>query len=126
MGLDLIVAFQAVILVCMAVALKSSSSAGLLGVSLNNVLCKFGSDRGFLSSRRLTWQLILNEAFSNSLSSVISGWAQLEVSLGSISRVKNFEDQVTPEDRDNEKNDPPPNWPARGAISFHGVNAFHG
>ncbi|EED13629.1 ATP-binding cassette transporter, putative [Talaromyces stipitatus ATCC 10500] len=102
LALDLIVTSEAVILVCMAVTIRSSSSAGLLGVSLNNVL-----------------------SFSNSLSSLISGWTQLEISLGSIARVKNFETQVTPEEIGNEKNEPSPNWPERGAISFHGVNASH-
>ena len=39
--LDLIVAAEAVILVCMAITLRGSSNVGLLGVSLNNVLCKW-------------------------------------------------------------------------------------
>lgn len=38
--LDLIVGAQAVLVVGLAVWLRSSTSVGLLGVSLNNVLCK--------------------------------------------------------------------------------------
>ena len=39
--LDLIVAAEAVVVVAFAVGLRTSTSAGLLGVSLNNVLCEF-------------------------------------------------------------------------------------
>lgn len=45
LALDLIVTSEAVILVCMAVTLRNSSNVGLLGVSLNNVLCKSCSHR---------------------------------------------------------------------------------
>jgi ABC-type multidrug transport system fused ATPase/permease subunit len=39
--LDLIVGAEAVLVVGLAIWLRSSTSVGLLGVSLNNVLCKF-------------------------------------------------------------------------------------
>lgn len=43
--LDLMVAGLAVIVIALAVCLRSSTAVGLLGVSLNNVLCEFpGSD----------------------------------------------------------------------------------
>jgi ATP-binding cassette subfamily C (CFTR/MRP) protein 1 len=40
--LDLIVAAEAVLVLGLAFGLRSSTTAGLLGVSLNNVLCKSG------------------------------------------------------------------------------------
>lgn len=39
--LDLIVAAEAVLVVGLALGLKASTTAGLLGVSLNNILCEF-------------------------------------------------------------------------------------
>ena len=38
--LDLIVAAEAILVVSLAITLKDSTSVGLLGVSLNNILCK--------------------------------------------------------------------------------------
>ena len=39
--LDLVVAAEAILVVGLAIALRTSTSIGLLGVSLNNVLCEF-------------------------------------------------------------------------------------
>lgn len=43
--LDLIVGAEAVLVVGLAVGLRHSTSPGLLGVSLNNVMCKWGRIR---------------------------------------------------------------------------------
>lgn len=70
------------------------------------------------------WQHQANpsEAFNTSLSSLITGWTQLEISLGSISRVRSFEMETAPEES-TEKNDPPADWPDRGVIEYRGVTA---
>ncbi|RAK73686.1 putative ATP-binding cassette transporter [Aspergillus fijiensis CBS 313.89] len=97
--LDLIVAAEAVLLVSLAVNLRATTSIGLLGVSLNNIL-----------------------SFNQSLSSLITGWTQLEISLGSIARTKDFERDTQPEET--LKNDSvPASWPDRGAIEFKAVTA---
>ena len=68
--------------------------------------------------------LIRNQiAFSNSLSSVTSGWTQLEVSLGSISRVRDFVANVQPEDDVKTKIQPHVHWPSHGMIEFKKVTA---
>ncbi|KAE8352610.1 putative ATP-binding cassette transporter [Aspergillus coremiiformis] len=97
--LDLIVAAEAVLVVSLAVSLKASTSVGLLGVSFNNIL-----------------------SFSSSLSSVITGWTQLEISLGSIARVRNFEMEIPPEET-SEASHIPIHWPDRGSIKFHKITA---
>ncbi|KAJ5190136.1 multidrug resistance-associated protein [Penicillium cinerascens] len=97
--LDLIVAAQAIIVVSLVVSLRQRTSVGLLGVSLNSIL-----------------------SFNGSLSSLISGWTQLEISLGSISRVRDFEMEVIREVTSG-KTEPPSDWPAWGAIHVSGVNA---
>jgi ATP-binding cassette subfamily C (CFTR/MRP) protein 1 len=65
--LDLIVAALAVIVVALAVSQRGTTSAGLLGVALTNVL-----------------------GFSQSLTRLVTEWTTLETSLGAISRVRSF------------------------------------
>ncbi|KAJ5434324.1 ABC transporter transmembrane domain type 1 [Penicillium cf. griseofulvum] len=96
--LDLTVAAEAVIVVSLVVSLRHTTSVGLLGVSLNSIL-----------------------AFSGSLSSLISGWTQLEISLGSILRVKDFELQV-PREVSTEVQ-VPIDWPSQGAIELSDMTA---
>ncbi|OJK04669.1 hypothetical protein ASPACDRAFT_1892879 [Aspergillus aculeatus ATCC 16872] len=97
--LDLIVAAEAVLLVSLAVNLRAATSIGLLGVSLNNIL-----------------------SFNQSLSSLITGWTQLEISLGSIARIKDFERETQLEDT-HHNDTVPASWPDRGAIEFKAVTA---
>ncbi|KAF3026419.1 hypothetical protein E8E14_010909 [Neopestalotiopsis sp. 37M] len=101
--LDLIVGAEAVLVVGLAVWLRSSTSVGLLGVSLNNVL-----------------------SFSASLSSLVSGWTMLETSLGSIARLRDFEATVQPEDGIQQTRQQPSNWPESGRIEFRNVTASYG
>lgn len=115
--LDLIVAAEAVIVIGLAIGLRTSTSAGLLGISLNNVLCEF-LEIDFCNPTDLT-------AFNNSLSSLVSGWTILETSLSSIARLKNFEAEVKPEARDGESQIPPEDWPNQGAIEFDRLTASH-
>ncbi|KEQ97882.1 hypothetical protein AUEXF2481DRAFT_63168 [Aureobasidium subglaciale EXF-2481] len=65
--LDLIVAALAVIVVALAASQRGTTSAGLLGVALTNVL-----------------------GFSQSLTRLVTEWTTLETSLGAISRVRSF------------------------------------
>ncbi|KAH8698352.1 multidrug resistance-associated protein [Talaromyces proteolyticus] len=97
--LNLIVAAEAVIIVSLAASLKHTTSVGLLGVSLNSIL-----------------------AFNGSLSSLISGWAQLEISLGSILRVKDFELTV-PREISTEQGEVPIDWPSQGSIKISDMTA---
>ncbi|KAI3332982.1 ABC transporter [Ustulina deusta] len=101
--LDLIVGAEAVLVVGLALGLRHTTSPGLLGVSLNNIL-----------------------SFNVALSSLVSGWTVLETSLGSIARLKQFEADVEPEDKGELMDQPPPHWPDRGAIEFCNVTAHHG
>ncbi len=49
--LDLIVAAEAVIVVGLAVGLRHSTSPGLLGISMNNILCKYLFTHALLRTR---------------------------------------------------------------------------
>lgn len=101
--MDLLVAGMAVTVVALAVELRSSTTAGLLGVALNNVL-----------------------TFNSTLSNLITEWTSLETSLGAISRVRSFESTTISEQLPEECQTPPDDWPTRGAIQFQDLSATYG
>jgi ATP-binding cassette subfamily C (CFTR/MRP) protein 1 len=101
--LDLIVAILAVIVVALAVNLRSTTSAGLIGIALNNVL-----------------------SFNQSLSSLVTSWTGLETSLGAIARTKSFTEIIENENLVGENFEPPKEWPDMGQVTFEGVSASYG
>lgn len=101
--LDLVVAALATIVVALAVRLRSSTSPGLIGISLNSIL-----------------------TFSVFLSELIDYWTQLETSLGAIARLKTFEAQTTPEAKPGEDAIPPEEWPERGGVEICNIFATYG
>ena len=100
--LDLIVTALAIIVVALAVQLRSSTSAGLIGIALNNVL-----------------------TFNQGLSNLVNYWTQLETSLGAIARLKSFEAKVVPEEKPGEYVIPSETWPEAGAIEIREVSASY-
>ncbi|KAE9970358.1 hypothetical protein BLS_004964 [Venturia inaequalis] len=97
--LDLMVTALAVIVVTLAVNLRASTSAGLLGIALNNII-----------------------SFNQSLSSLVNSWTSLETSLGAIARVKSFAATTPSENTPTNASSPPPEWPASGAVEFRNVS----
>jgi len=100
--LDLVIAAIAVLLMILVVKLRGTISAGYVGVSLVNVLL-----------------------FSQSIKLLITFWTTLEVHIGAIARIKNFEGLTPTENKDSENNEPPPSWPMRGAIEFRDISASY-
>ncbi|RDW80919.1 hypothetical protein BP5796_05617 [Coleophoma crateriformis] len=100
--LNLIVAAMAVIVVALAMNLRASTSPGLLGISLNNIL-----------------------SFNSTLSMFVNGWTVLETSLGAIARLKNFEATTPVEETGREDIIPDDNWPSKGRIEFKDVSASY-
>jgi hypothetical protein len=101
--LDLMVTALAVIVVALAVNLKSTTAAGLLGIALNNV---FG--------------------FNKSISTLVTSWTSLETSLGAVARVKTFAEMTPSENKPGENCEPPSEWPASGSIEINCVSATYG
>lgn len=97
--LDLMVTALAVIVVTLAVNLRASTSAGLLGIALNNII-----------------------SFNQSLSSLVNSWTSLETSLGAIARVKSFAATTPSENKPTNASSPPPEWPTSGAVEFRNVS----
>lgn len=100
--LDLLVAAIAVVVVALAMTLRSSTSAGLMGVALSNIL-----------------------SFNSLLSALITAWTQLETSLGAIARVRSFEKDTPCEIKEGEDTIPHPSWPDQGGIELKNVTAAY-
>lgn len=100
--LELLVAGLAVMVVGLAVAFRSSTTGGRIGVGLNVIL-----------------------TIASTLVRLMEAWALLETSLGAIARIKNLEQTLLPEDKDGEDGEPSLDWPAKGAIEFHDVVAAY-
>ena len=99
--LDLLVAGLAVVVVTLAIELRSSESQ--IGIALSSVL-----------------------SFNQVLSTLITHWTMLETSLGAVSRVKSFAGSTPSERRPEDGFSPPPNWPEFGKVEFRDVTASHG
>lgn len=98
--LDMMVAAIAVLLIVLVVKLRGTISAGYAGVALVNII-----------------------QFSQSIKLLVTFWTTLETHIGAIARIKVFNEAAKPEDKDTEKDQPPPNWPSEGGIEFNSVSA---
>ncbi|GKZ26663.1 hypothetical protein AbraCBS73388_002914 [Aspergillus brasiliensis] len=100
--LDMVVAGMATLIVGIAVGAPGSIGAGSAGLGLLNII-----------------------NVSESLKQLISNWTVLETSIGAVSRVRQFQDDVQPEDRPDGHIEVPARWPERGDIKFFGVSASY-
>jgi ATP-binding cassette subfamily C (CFTR/MRP) protein 1 len=100
--LDLVLAGLCTVLVGLSVALRDSVDPGLLGVALTSVM-----------------------AFGATMNSLLIQWADLETSIGTVTRVLQFEAQVPQEKNDGDA-EPPTGWPSRGAIVISGITFAYG
>ncbi|KAM3458315.1 hypothetical protein MY3296_000521 [Beauveria thailandica] len=100
--LDLIVPGLAICIIGLGVVLKGTTTGGQVGLALNVVL----------QANRYILRLV-------------SAWTRLETSLGAISRVREFEQRVLPEEEPGQYSQPPTGWPAHGAVDFANVSASY-
>lgn len=96
--LNLVVMVIAAVMTTLAVRLHSSS--GFTGASLVTLM-----------------------SFGGSLSGLIAAYTRLETSVGAIARLKAFNDNTKPEDKEEEGIVPPEQWPQFGAVELKGVSA---
>ncbi|RDL31764.1 Uncharacterized protein BP5553_09166 [Venustampulla echinocandica] len=96
--LDLVVMVMAVALTTLAVRLHSNS--GFAGASLYTLI-----------------------SFGENLSGIVMFYTRLETSIGAVARLKTFNENVKPEDRDEEDIIPPEQWPQSGVVELKGISA---
>ncbi|ROW15668.1 hypothetical protein VPNG_02110 [Cytospora leucostoma] len=100
--LDLVVAGLALVLVGMAVALRSHMNPGFLGLALVNMM-----------------------NLSHSLTNLVQYWTNLETSLGAIARIKDFAENTPVEGAPGEDALLDVSWPSQGALRFESVSASY-
>lgn len=92
----------AIILMVLVVKLRSSVSAGSVGLAILNVI-----------------------GFSQSLAWIIRQWTALETSIGAVSRLKTFTATTPNENLAGENQLVPESWPGNGAIEFKNLSASY-
>lgn len=97
------VAGLALVLVGMAVALRSHMNPGFLGLALVNMM-----------------------NLSHSLTSLVQYWTNLETTLGAIARIKDFSENTPAEWSPDEGLEVDASWPSRGTLEFEHVSASYG
>ncbi|QKX58862.1 uncharacterized protein TRUGW13939_05990 [Talaromyces rugulosus] len=100
--LDIVVAIVAVLLISLAVALRSRINAGFLGVAMVNVM-----------------------NLSTALTNLVNFWTLLETSLGAVRRIKEFTENTESENLAGEDQIPSPEWPVKGDLAFIGISAAY-
>ncbi|KAK6948835.1 hypothetical protein Daesc_008906 [Daldinia eschscholtzii] len=98
--LDIVVMVMATVLTALAVRLHSNS--GFAGASLVTVM-----------------------NFGENLSGIVIYYTRLETSIGAIARLKTFNEDVKPEDKQEEDIIPPEQWPYSGEVELKGVSASY-
>jgi ATP-binding cassette, subfamily C (CFTR/MRP), member 1 len=97
--LDLIVAGMTILLVALAVVLRSKLDAGLLGLAL-----------------------IMMMTLGKAMAELVQYWTQLETSLGAVARIKRFSETTPSELLLAERSDPGETWPKEGMLKFSDVS----
>ncbi|KAF5686922.1 beta-glucan-transporting ATPase [Fusarium circinatum] len=100
--LDLVIAAMAVILITLAVFSEGSTTVGQIGMSLNIVLVA-----------------------NSTLLALVTSWANLEISLGAISRLKTLEGEIVAEEQLAPGAIIPESWPSRGAVQIRDLTVSY-
>ncbi|KLO95784.1 multidrug resistance-associated protein [Fusarium fujikuroi] len=101
--LDLTTAALALLLVGLAVRLRGEVDVGLTGVSLVQLI-----------------------SLSETVNMLIQFWTSIETSIGAVARIKKFAEETSEENLPGETNQPPVQWPDKGAIQINNLTASYG
>lgn len=89
-------------IIAIAVIMKGSTTSGQIGVALNLVLVA-----------------------NTTLLRLVESWANLEISLGAISRIKSLEIETPKEDKPWENMEPEASWPSSGVVDFENLTVAY-
>ncbi|KAM0298499.1 hypothetical protein ACHAPM_008569 [Fusarium culmorum] len=101
--LDLTTAALALLLVGLAVRLRGEVDVGLTGVSLVQLI-----------------------SLSETVNLLIQFWTSIETSIGAVARIKQFAEDTGEENLLGETQEPPSQWPDKGAIQISELTASYG
>ncbi|ORY61431.1 putative ABC multidrug transporter [Pseudomassariella vexata] len=91
-----------------------------MAVLLTVLAIKTRGSNGFTGGAMVTLM-----QFGESLSGIVIFYTRLETSIAAIARLKSFDANVKPENRDDEDIIPAEDWPQRGDIELKGVSASY-
>ncbi|KAF4440439.1 putative ABC multidrug transporter [Fusarium austroafricanum] len=92
----------------------------VMATILTSLAVKLHSNTAFTGASLVT---LMN--FGDSLAGIIAWWTKLETSIGAVARLKAFNDQVEPENKEHEDLVPPEHWPQYGAVGIKGLFASY-
>ncbi|KAF5267203.1 hypothetical protein FOXYS1_1935 [Fusarium oxysporum] len=92
----------------------------VLAVGVVTFATQLRTNSGFAGSSLVTLMTC-----GESISSLIQYYTQVEISIGAVSRLKAFAENVASENLDGEDLEPPEEWPAQGNIEIRGISASY-
>ncbi|KAJ4270222.1 hypothetical protein NW762_001898 [Fusarium torreyae] len=101
--LDLTTTALALLLVGLAVRFRGEVDVGLTGVSLVQLI-----------------------SLSETVNMLIQFWTSIETSIGAVARIKQFAEKAGEENLPGERQDPPSQWPDKGAVHISDLTASYG
>ncbi len=100
--LDLVVAGLAIVLIVVAIELRDEHASGFSGVALFNLA-----------------------NLAQTMTTTVTTWTLMEVAMGAVARIKNFERNTPVEHTPLEIYTPPESWPTKGEVEFNNVVASY-
>ncbi|KAH7257946.1 P-loop containing nucleoside triphosphate hydrolase protein [Fusarium tricinctum] len=92
----------------------------VMAVGVVTLATQLRTNSGFAGSSLVTLM-----TWGESISSLIQYYTQVEISIGAVSRLKAFAENVASENLDGEDLEPPEEWPAQGKIEIRGISASY-
>lgn len=92
----------------------------VMAAVLTTLAVRLHSNSGFAGASLITLM-----SFGENLSGIVIYYTRLETSIGAIGRLRTFNEDVRPEDRDEEDIVPPEQWPQSGEVELKGVSASY-
>lgn len=92
----------------------------VMAAVLTTLAVQLHSNSGFIGASLVTLM-----GFGENLSGIVIYYTRLETSIGAVARLKSFNENVKPEDKDGEDIVPPEQWPQSGTIELKGVSASY-
>ncbi|EWY89729.1 hypothetical protein FOYG_10530 [Fusarium oxysporum NRRL 32931] len=92
----------------------------VLAIGVVTISTQLRTNSGFAGSSLVTLM-----TWGDSISSLIQYYTQVEISIGAVSRLKAFAENVASENLDREDLEPPEEWPTQGNIVIRGISASY-
>ncbi|KAH8655419.1 P-loop containing nucleoside triphosphate hydrolase protein [Xylariales sp. PMI_506] len=93
----------------------------VMAVTLTTLAVRLHSNSAFAGAALFSLM-----SFGENLSGIVTFYTKLETSIGAVARLKTFNENVKPEDREDEDIVPPEQWPQRGTVELTDVSASYG